>query len=362
MNRKLFKRKAQERIIRPPSLDTFPDFTKKEIFTQGELISELLGQFIKADKIDLDYLKIKADKIKRIYLTGSGVDYACALFGAYNFEVLLDTVAVAVTVGEFMHANPILDKGTLIVLIGENKAVEQRAEQSGARLVKIVPFSDERYAISLGYKSLGAFETAEFTLKLTALTLLALYLGEKKQVITSLYVKIATQMTAALPQKIRQVLSLEFIINELGKAIDFGRMTMTGTNVDYACALYGAHILSNIEDCDVNALPTGELSLVKKKQKSILALASNIDFYNLLDSRFDYLLKIIPSSVDVIDEKTILYEETIPLLNPILGCVIIQLLAYCKIRSSRPSDTKKAQHRQQDSTVQNLNPQSNPSP
>lgn len=332
MKKFLFKRKAEEPVITPPSLDSFPDFTKKEIFTQGELINQLLDRYIRADKINFDYLKIKADKIRRIYVVGSGIDYSCAVFGAYNFEVLLDVISVPVSNSEFLCSNPILDKNTLIILIGEDENIEKRISPSGARLIKIVDYSDDKLTVTLNYKTLGSFQSAGYTLKLTALSLMALYLGEKKQVITALYVKIATQMIGELEHKIKHILSREFIINEISDSLDFDNLILTGTNIDFAISLYGARVLSCTLNKDITAVPLGEISAYQRNCKSVLALASNLDFYNLLDSKLNYQLKIISSSVDVIDDKTILYDESIPLLNPILSAVAIQIIAYRKLR------------------------------
>lgn len=330
MRKKLFRKKSDDIIIKPPSLDSFPDFTKKEIFTQGELISELVERYIKADKIDFDYLKIKADKIKRIYAVGSGVNYACALFCAYNMEVLADVISVAVSNSEFLCSNPILDKNTLVIMIGDDKKVENRAHTNGAMTVKIVGYSDDKNAVRLNFKTLGSFESAEFTLKLSALSLFALYLGEKKQVVTSLYIKIATQMIKDLPQKIKHILSQEFLINEICKSLNFEKMLITGTNVDYSIAIYSALLLSDTANADISAVSLGELTPYQKSSKMLLALASNIDFYNLLDTRLTYQLKILSASVDALDEKTLLYDESIPLLNPILSAVVIQMTTYKK--------------------------------
>lgn len=326
--RKFFsKKKYEPQIVLPPSLDSFPDFTKKEIFTQGQLIDELLNRYIKADKIDFDFLKIKIDKIKRIYIVGDGVDYSCAVFGAYNFEVLLDIIAVSLSASEFVYSNPILDKNTLVVLIGENSSVEARVLGSGARLVRIMDFSDNKSDVVLNYKTLGRFPTASYSLKLTALGLLALYFGEKNQVITSLYVKIATQMLKGLKGKIKSILSQEFIIKEIAGELIGKKIVFTGTNVDYAVSLYAGALLSDAGNI-VLAVPLGQLTQNQKDHFSLVALASNIDFYKLIDSSAAFKLKIVSSGVDAVDDNILFYDETIPLLNPVLSGVVIQLIAY----------------------------------
>lgn len=329
MRNNIFKRKREEPIIKPPSLESFPNFTKKEIFTQGELINDFLSRYIKAGKINFDYLKIKIDKIKRIYVVGSGTDYSCAVFGAYNFEVLLDIISVPVSSGEFACSNPILDKGTLVVLIGDDSRIEKRTAQAGAKLIKLLDFGDDKAAITLNYKTLGTFHSASYSLRLTALSLLALYFGEKNQIITTLYVEIATQMLCSIADKIKHILSQEFIINELCRSIDFDNLVLTGSNVDYAISLYAGRVLSDTLKKDIPAVPLDELSPFQRNSKTLIALASNIDFYNLLDNNLNYQLKIVSSSVNVIDEKTVFYDESIPFLNPILSGIVIQMINYC---------------------------------
>lgn len=287
-----------------------------------------MQSYVRADKIDFDFLKIKADKIKRVYAVGSGTDYACAVFCAYNMEVLLDVVCVAVTTGELVLSNPVLDKGTLVVLFGDDGAVQDKLSGSGARLVKIVSYSDESQTIRLNYKTLGAFESAEYTLKLAAASLLALYLGEKREVITPLYVKIALQMLSDLPKKIKHILSQEYIIGELAGTLDYDDMVLVGSNVDYGVSLYAAMLFGTAADKYVTALPYGELKAFHKNKRRPFAIASSRDLYNALDSTLAYQLKIVPEDIGVPDDKAFYYDGSIPLLNPLLSSVVIQLLAY----------------------------------
>ncbi|MGN1202655.1 MAG: hypothetical protein ACI4RF_05115, partial [Eubacterium sp.] len=163
-----------------------------------------------------------------------------------------------------------------------------------------------------------------------ALVLLALYLGEKKKVVTSLYIKIATQMLLDLKNKIKAVLEQEYIINETAKNLDLSNMLITGTNVDYAVAIYGSGIFSDGMEMEIPAASFSQLTPYQKQSRSLLALASNVDFYDIFDNSFSYQLKIAPDAVRKIDEKTFIYEETIPLLNPILNAVVLQMIVYQK--------------------------------
>ncbi|MDE6155185.1 MAG: SIS domain-containing protein, partial [Eubacterium sp.] len=255
------KRKKTAKPIAPANeKGSFPNYMRKEIFTQPQLIDGLLERYIRADKIDFDFLKIKIDKIKRIYIVGSSEDYGCVLAGAYNFEVLVDIPAIPVLMSEFIYSNPILDKSTLVIVIGNKtnehcNAVINRANTGGARIIAVFDFDTENgYAISLDFNEKGAVSTAGYSLKYITISLLALYFGEKNQVVTELYIKIATKMLRSLGDKIKYVLESEYLIKHILQKTDENRLLLTGTNVDFASAIYGAHLLSFAYSKDIYAI------------------------------------------------------------------------------------------------------------
>ena len=323
----IFKHKTDEVVIEPPSLGSYPDFTKKEIYTQGRIIADFITNYVKSGKIQFDYLKIKSDRIKRVYIVGSGVNYSSAIFGAYNFEFLLDVVSVPVLSGEFVYSNPILDKSTLVILLGEDRRVEQRVEQTQAKIIRILEGGDRKRDIVLNYKELGEFPTVSYTLMLVALALLSLYLGEKNQIINKTYVRTVLDGLYDLDAKIKGVISKEFLINEIAKHLDYDNMLIVGTNVDYSIAIYGSKILSCAVKDKIDC-STLEEAIDYQKPMSLVALASNMDFYSLLDNDLTYQLKITSGAVKVIDEKTIFYNESLPIFNPILSAVMLQMIAY----------------------------------
>lgn len=337
--KKLLKRKKTEPIKAvEPSLDSFPNFTKKEIFTQSDLIYDLVDRLVKNDKISLDYLKIKADRIKRVYIIGAGINYPATIFGAYNFEVLLDVISVGMPMGEFLSSNPIIDKSTLVVMLGENEKAEKRVADCQGILVKIVDFSNAKNTISLNYKTMGEFDTASFNLKLIALSLLALYLGEKNKVITELYTKIAVTLMRGLKDKIADVLSKEFVINEIANSLDFSSLCLVGTNVDYGVALYGSYLFGAVSDKPALAYHLSQLPKQSRKNNSIIALASCEELYDLINFDVDCRLKIITNSIEDKSENVFAFDESIPLLNPILCAVALQLIAYSKYMSNEQND------------------------
>lgn len=320
-----------------PSVDKghFPDFIRKEIFTQPELINELIARYVRAGKINFDYLKIKIDKIKRIYIVGNGENYGCVLAGAYNFEVLVDISCSAALVSEFRFSNPVLDKSTLVIMVSKSKDEEycretiERINESGARIIEIFNFDPENNnAINLNFIEKGAISTAGYTLRYIALSMLALYFGEKNQVITELYVKIATKMLQSLDSKIKYVLENEYLIRHMAEKINTDNLIITGTNIDFACAAYSSYLFTFAFNRNVHAFPLGELRFLKSEKNTIIGFASNENFYNVLIKSIKDCLKIIPKNITVNDSFFIDYDDTIPLFNPILSAIVSQLMAY----------------------------------
>lgn len=328
------KKKALIPVAPANEKGNFPDYMRKEIFSQPQLINRFLEKCVHANKIDFDYLKIKIDKIKRIYIVGTGADYGCVLAGAYNFEVLVDIPAIPILMCEFIFSNPILDKSTLVIVIGNGDneqvhAVINRVNSSGARLIAVFDFDTQNsFTVSLDFYEKGAASTAGYTLRYIALALLALYFGEKNQVVTELYIKIATKMLWSLGDKVRSVLESEYMIKHTLQKIDGNELVFTGTNVDFASAIYGAYLLSFAYDRDIRTVPVGELGNVIRSRGSIIAFASNENFYDMLVKTVDDCFKIIPENINSSAVNTINYDDTIPLLNPVLATIVIQLMAY----------------------------------
>lgn len=332
----MYKKKSKE----PPELpafekDSFPNFMRKEIFIQGELINSFLSDYIKAQKINLNYLKIKADKIKRAYIVADIEDYCVALVGAYNFEVMADIPCNAELISEFNCSNPILDKSTLVVIVSKSdgeyhtKTALERARHSGATLVCIFDFCPQNeHAISLGFKSHSNISTAGTTLRHIAMTMLALYLGDENEVITPMYVQIAVEMMQSLSQRIKCILEDEYFIKSKAEVLKSPNVIFTGSNVDFACAVYAAYLLGNMTNANVTAIPAGELKVLPVGENArLIAFASNKDFCNILSryTRCDSM--VIPANI-MQNGDNFVYPDSIPLLNPILSGVCIQLAVY----------------------------------
>ncbi|MCM1285838.1 MAG: SIS domain-containing protein [Acetobacter sp.] len=344
--RKFFIRreKENEEIREEYGLDGYKSYTEKEIFTQAYMVKKLIDQHIKMGKISFDEIKINFSKIKRIYIIGNANDYALALSGAYNFEVLCDTITAAESVFEFNFSNPILDKNTLVIILEKNhdsndvKSSLARIKTSGAKFIQICSqYGNTENTINLNINEKGDFTSADFIMKYLILSMLSIYIGDKNKVVTDLYKSVAVNSLLSIHQKIDTVLSAKKIIAQASTRINSEELIITGTNVDFAQSIYASDVFSKALKNHVNAIPLDRLK-ENCTDKNIIALTSCIDSNKAVLQNINPNILILPANINIEHITTISYEETIPLLNPIISCIIIQLLAYSLLNKN---DTEK---------------------
>lgn len=320
-------------------LQGYESYTQKEIFSQAEIIKNTARKYIKNGRIKFDTVKINFDKIKRIYILGNGSDYACALAAAYNTEVLCDIPAYALSVFEFNCSNPILDKSTLVIIISKTDKeedflqAEKRARESGAKSISLCSMGENsENSISLGITERGELPAADFLAKYLTASLLAVYIGDKTRVVTQLYKSIAINAALSLHKKIAAVAGAEEIISTVADRIDCRELIVTGANVDYAQSIYISMLLTEAEDIPVFALPYDRID--GRHCKNIIALTSCTELNRVLPD-FDLQMLVLPSNISAGKNTSISYEETLPLLNPIISCAVFQLIAYSKLEKRK---------------------------
>lgn len=325
--------KSKKVPVSPPDFDRdgFPDYIKKEIFMQPDLIKNFVQSCIKADKINFDFLKIKMEKIKYIYIISTVENYCVALAGAYNFEVLVDIPCTPQLISEFDCANPVLDKSTLVIAVCKDNSqcdrARQRAQRNSAKFVGIFDFSPEdKNAVSINFSGKAKAPTASITLRLVAVTMLSLYLGEKNQVITELYSKISVEKLMYLGEKVKTVLHREYDFRELGGLLKDKNISFTGSNVDFAVSLYASYFFKKVTGNFAPAYPLGAYDEFFDRESVSIFLASNRDFYAMLDGRHTSLV-IAPESLEI-NKNVLGFSESIPLLNPVILLVCIQFMVY----------------------------------
>lgn len=314
----LKRKKTSADSIQPEII--YPNEFRKQLCTQAELAENLIKAHIKGNKIQLDRLKIKTDKIRQIYIIGNSELYPLALWASHNFEIICDVHCTPYLLSEFNCSEILLDKKCLVILLAdkeEEASICERVKKAKAGYIFINDLMQEEKALNI--------PIAEFTLKYIMLTLIALYIGRKNQILTELYYKLAISSLKTLRQSINDIMKNESYILSIADGMSSKGLIITGHNVDFAMAQYYASIFTYALGCDVRAVPSGELTKIINKN-NVIALASNDSFYKILPQE-EYSLKVTPLSCSD-TSNSICFQGKLPLFNSLLCAIIGQIIAY----------------------------------
>ena len=172
----------------------YPHFMLKEIFEQPSIVSAILKERVKGQKISFEELQIPASafrKIKKIVIIACGTAYHAGLVAKYVFEDLTPYPVWVDTSSEFRYRNPKVDKETLVVAVSQSGETAdtlaglREAKKKGAvtlSICNVLASSLAREAHGVIYTHAGpeiaVASTKAYTAQLAILYLLALYFGD----------------------------------------------------------------------------------------------------------------------------------------------------------------------------------------
>ncbi len=175
--------------------------------------------------ICLDEVKLDEDALRRMrkaVLVACGTAYHAGLVGKYLFERLTGLSLEVDVASEFRYRDPYVDENTLALVISQSGETAdtlaglREAKRKGARVIAItnvVGSSVAREADSVIYTWAGpeiaVASTKAYITQLTALYLVALYIGERRGTLTHEKALELALMVRELPQLVNEVFSLE---------------------------------------------------------------------------------------------------------------------------------------------------------
>jgi glutamine---fructose-6-phosphate transaminase (isomerizing) len=275
-------------ITRPPQHITwdpimaekggFKHFMQKEIFEQPRAVRDtLLGRISQeTGKVFLDEMSISEDEFRKfrdVKIVACGTSWHAALAGKFMIERLAQ-IPVEVDYGsEFRYRDPIVDNGSLIIAISQSGetadtlAAEREARQKGGKVVAIcnvVGAMLTRESSGTIYThagpEIGVASTKAFTGQLTALLLMALYLGQVRGKLANSDSQELMQELTRAPHKIETILQRDAAIEDLARLLfrhtDF---LYLGRGIHYPIALEGALKLKEISYIHAEGYPAGEM-------------------------------------------------------------------------------------------------------
>jgi glutamine---fructose-6-phosphate transaminase (isomerizing) len=346
----------------------YKHFMLKEIFEQPRAVRDTtlgrVGQ--ETGRIFLDEMDItpaEFARFRQIRIIACGTSWHAALAGKFMIEKLA-RIPVEVDYGsEFRYRDPILDRDTLTVVISQSGetadtlAAQREAKQKGSKtlaICNVVGSMITREAAGTIYThagpEIGVASTKAFTGQLTALFILAMYLGQANQRLDESASRCLVQELLHLPGKLETVLShdplYETLARELFRATDF---LFLGRGIHFPMALEGALKLKEISYIHAEGYPAGEMkhgpNALIDETLPVVVLAThdrnNEESRQLYEKTLSNIQEVkaregivlaIVTQGDEEARKTADHVIEIPhasdLLSPILEIVPLQLLAY----------------------------------
>jgi len=338
----------------------YEHFMLKEIYEQPQTLSDaMLGRFEKnSNLVRLGGLKDKEKTlrdIRRIIIAACGTSWNAGLIGEYMIEEYLGIPVEVEYASEFRYRNPIIEKGTMVLVISQSGetadtlAAMHEAKKKGAAILSIcnvVGSSIAREAdcgifLHAG-PEIGVASTKAFTSQIAVLFLLTLFLARvrgKKEVLSS---DLANKLRE-IPGQVQQILDREDQIIKIAQLYsDSDNFLYLGRGYNYPVALEGALKLKEISYIHAEGYPAAEMkhgpiALIDKNMPVVFIATTDRVYAKILSNieevrtRGGKVIAIANEQNNEISEMVdhVLYiPETIDVLTPILSVIPLQLLAY----------------------------------
>jgi glucosamine--fructose-6-phosphate aminotransferase (isomerizing) len=339
----------------------YKHFMQKEIFEQPRAIIDTLRGRISEDTCDIYLNGFEAQAaalkdIERIYCVACGTSYYAGLVGKFMIEET-SRIPVEVDLGsEFRYRDPLVNGRTLIILISQSGetadtlAAMREGKNKGARTLAIcnaVESSLARDCDSVLYThagpEIGVASTKAFTSQVTALFLVALFLGRLRGTLTAEQSCGLIQDLVRLPGLMEKVLALDADIERIaGVYADARNFLYLGRGINYPIALEGALKLKEISYIHAEGYPAGEMKhgpialideempvvVVAPKGATYEKIMSNVEEVKARKGRTIALATEGDGEISAKVNHVMFVPETNPLLTPILMVIPLQLFAY----------------------------------
>jgi glutamine---fructose-6-phosphate transaminase (isomerizing) len=346
----------------------FKHFMQKEIFEQPRAIRDtVLGRIsLDTGKVFLNQMDITPEEFRNfrnVKIVACGTSWHAGLAGKFMIERLAK-LPVEVDYGsEFRYRDPILDERSLTIVISQSGetadtlAAQREAMRKGSKTLAICNVEGSmitRDAQGTIYThagpEIGVASTKAFTGQLTALILVALYLGEVRGTLSREQATTLMQELTRLPHKMESILQRDEEYEELGKQFfRFADFLYLGRGIHYPIALEGALKLKEISYIHAEGYPAGEMkhgpNALIDENLPVVVIATRDDGDAASMTRYektvsniqevkarDGIVLSIVSEGDELARSSSDHVIEIPaapeLLSPILEIVPLQLLAY----------------------------------
>jgi len=255
----------------------YEHFMLKEIHEQPKAVRDTINPRIKGNDIVIEELNMSYEdikKLKKIYIVACGSAYHTGMTGKYVIEDLARIPVEVDLASEFRYRNPILDEGTLTIIISQSGetadslAALREAKKRGVKvlgIINVVGSSIAREADNVMYTWAGpeiaVATTKAYSTQLCALYLLAMHFARVRGALAQDKYEELLADLRKLPEQIQEIIekNISNIQYYASKFVALKDCFFIGRGIDYTCALEGSLKLKEISYIHSEAYPAGEL-------------------------------------------------------------------------------------------------------
>jgi glucosamine--fructose-6-phosphate aminotransferase (isomerizing) len=339
----------------------YKHFMLKEIFEQPRAVEDTLrGRLLLAEgdfedgEMGLD--RALVENVDRVYFLACGTSYHATLAGRYWVEQLAKIPAQTELASEVRYREPVFGPRDLVVAVSQSGetadtlAALKSAKEAGARVLAVANVVDSaitRAAHSSLYThaglEIGVASTKAFTTQLTALLMLALYLGRRRGVLDRKATSDALEALVSVPSAMRRALERSDAAYEVARRFQHSNhMLFLGRGLGFPIALEGALKLKEISYVHAEGYAAGEMKhgpialidehmpvvVVMPRDRQYEKTFSNVQEVRARDGRV-ILVANDGDEVAASLAEQILYVPDVPeIVQPLLTVIPLQLLAY----------------------------------
>jgi glucosamine--fructose-6-phosphate aminotransferase (isomerizing) len=339
----------------------YPHFMLKEIAEQPEVIRNTMR-----DRMDLDSGLVRIPELglrdrdlaglNRLCFLASGSSWHAALVGKHLVEEFARLPVDVELASEFRYRRPVLDGRVLTVPISQSGetadtlAALRIARERGSRAIAIcnvIGSSLAREADGVLYTraglEVGVVSTKAFTAQLTAVTLLALRLGQARGLGDPALIGATVKALAELPELMAAVLARSGDIGAIAERLaERDHSLYLGRGIHHPLALEGALKLKEIayihaEGGAAGEMKHGSIALIARGMPVVTVAPAGPTYDTMaatigeVRAREGYVIAVVSEGDDVLAART---DAAIPIppalhwVQPALVAVALQLLAY----------------------------------
>ncbi len=344
--------------------DGFDDYMSKEIREQPRAVADtMLDRVLPDGTLVLDEVHITNEEFRafnKVFIVACGSSYHAGLMAKYAIEHWARLPVEIDIASEFRYRDPVLDARTLVIGVSQSGETADtfeaivEARRLGAKVLvisNVVDSSMARKADAVLYTragpEIGVAATKTHLAQITALEILALYLGQARGTLPAEDARTLFAAMGALPDKVALAIDRAAAVEEVATRYrDSPSFIFLGRQVGYPVALEGALKLKELSYLRAEGFPAGELKhgpiALVEPGTVVIGVATRTPIWEKMMSNVAEVKSRGATVVLVAndgDEETarqadavLWVPETPHLFAPIVDVVPLQLFAYSLAR------------------------------